>query len=171
MYRMYLFFGLISILNLTPHSVVAQINNEDTTGAAVFMRWIQTSFTFKKPDSSFVALEEGNGYTNAGINATIKYISFPQKYSIVKGQFENQQSKDSTLIIDTFSHNSNGLEAFTVVQEELSPDLARYENFISLATLVNFGDITICVVGAYPKSKDKMLREKFLTSSLTIKEQ
>lgn len=38
-------------------------------------------------------------------------------------------------------------------------------------TVAGFGDVTVCVIGAYPKSKDMLLRKKYIQASLTLQEQ
>jgi hypothetical protein len=163
-------FIITVLLHVRTLSAFAQNNQESAVDTAAVMIWQSKRFTFSKPDSGFVALAEGSGYTNAGMNASIKYLSFPQKYYKVKNQYKNQKPAEATLFIDSISHKSKGREAFTLIHEEVSPDKTMYENYISLMTIVDFGEITVCIVGAYPKSKDKLLREKYLKAALSIKE-
>ena len=171
MYKILLFFTFSNFFLLISTSSIAQAKQEDTNDSLAVMNWLTKSFSFSSPDTGFVALDEGNGYSNPTINATIKYISFPQQFNKVKVQFADRKSTESTLLLDTINHNSNGLTAFSLIQEEISPDKSKFENYISIATIVDFKNITVCIIGAYPKSKDKFLREKFIKAALSIKEQ
>jgi hypothetical protein len=171
MHKLLLFFTSFSFFLLMSTSSIAQSNQEETVDSVAVMNWLSKNFSFNRPDTGFVALGEGNGYSNPTINATIKYISFPQKFIKVKSQFADRKPTETTLLVDTIKHSSNGLAAFSLIQEEVSPDKSKYENYISITTIVDFKDITACIIGAYPKSKDKILREKFIKAALSIKEQ
>jgi hypothetical protein len=164
------FAAVFSILVLSL-SALGQGKVENEKDSLAIMNWLSKSFVFNKPDTGFVALPEGNGYANTYIGATIKYITFPGEYAKVKTEFVNQKSTATSLVKDILYHKLNNQEALSVIIEEVSPDKAQYENFISIITVVGFGDVTACIVGAYPKSKDVLLREKYIKASLTLKEQ
>lgn len=152
-------------------SAIAQDKGENSNDSLSIFGWLSKNFVFSRPDTGFVALPEGNGYSNKDLGATIKFITFPGKYSKAKIEFLEQKSTESSLLIDIVYHKLNGQEAFSVIREEVSPDNLKYENFISIMTVAGFGDVTVCVVGAYPKSKDISLRKKFIQASLTLQEQ
>ena len=171
MHRPNLILILILFLNLYVLSTVAQSHEESIGDSTAVKLWLSGSFSVSKPDSGFVPMEQDYGYIHAGINASIKLLSFPQKYHKVKSQYKNYKPSESSLFMDSITHNLSGLDAFTIIQEELSPDTNLYENYITLTTIVDFGEITVCIVGAYPKSKDKLLREKFIKTTLSVKEE
>jgi hypothetical protein len=168
---MYKYFVSFAFACLSYLDSISQTNQEREVDSMAVMNWLSKSYSFNKPDTGFISLDEGNGYGNAALSANIKYISFPQRYAKVKGQFTGQKRTEPTRLINTITHNLKGTEAFTIVQEEVSPDKTLYENYISLMTIVDFGNITVCVVGTYPKSKDAALREKFLKAALSVKEE
>lgn len=150
---------------------MSQTQQQKTHDSLVAIKWLSTNYVFNQPDENFTVLPEGNGFKNESINATIKYLIFPAKYSKAKEQFLQQKSSDTSIILDVIFHKINGKEAFTIIKEEVSPDKTQFENFIGLTTIVEFEYITACVIGAYPKSYDSSLRKKFIESSLSIKEQ
>lgn len=171
MLKILLFVSATCFLQLLSVSSLAQANQANKVDSVAIMKWLSMNFSFDKPDTGFVALAEGNGYNNPAMNATIKFISFPQEYYAVKSEFLGHNAMEINLRIDTVTHRLNNLEAFSIIHEEISPDKSKYENYISITTLVKFEDVTVCVIGAYPKSKDKLFRSKFITAALSIKEQ
>lgn len=152
-------------------SAVAQDKGENSNDSLAILRGLSKSFVFNTPDTGFVAFPEGNGYSNKDLGATIKFITFPGKYSKAKIEFLEEKSTETSLLIDIVYHKINGQEAFSLIREEVSPDKSKYENFISIMTVAGFGDVTVCVIGAYPKSKDMLLRKKYIQASLTLQEQ
>lgn len=162
---------LIAVLNAFTFSAIAQNNEADNKDSVSVMNWLSRNFVFEKPDTGFIALTEGNGYRNNSLDATIKYLSFPENFEKIQNQFANKKSTKTSLVIDTLRHKVNESEAFSVITEEISPDKSKYENYIIITTLVDFREITVCIVGAYPKSKDKLLQEKYIKAALTIKEE
>lgn len=169
MYNFIKFLATLFCMVIVTTSVIAQ-NHEKSTDSAAIMGWLSRNFVFDKPDSGFVALPEGNGYNNSVLEAGIKFITFPEKYSKIKAEFLGQKSTEQSLLIDTVYHRIGNQEAFSILKEEVSPDKTKYENFISIMTVIGFGDVTVCVVGAYPKSKDSMLRKKYIQAGLTLRE-
>jgi hypothetical protein len=152
-------------------SAIAQGKRENAEDSTAIRSWLTKSFMFDRPDTGFVALPEGKGYSNKHLGATIKFITFPGRYHETKSEFAAQKAVNTSLLIDTVQSKLNGLEVFSIIREEVSPGKNKYENFISLVTIAGFGEVTVCILGAYPKSKDKILREKYIKVSLTIKEQ
>jgi len=150
-------------------SAIAQ-NEDKSNDSLAIAAWLSKSFTFNNPDTGFLALPEENGYSNAHLGATIKFISFPEKYAKAKTEFLEQKSTESSLIVDVLNHKINDQEAFSIIREEVSPDKVQYENFISITTVMKIDNVLVCVAGAYPKSKDAMLRNKYIQASLTLKE-
>lgn len=150
-------------------SATAQ-NQKESKDSLAIMEWLLKNFAFDKPDTGFVALPEGNGYSNSNLGAAIKFITLPGKYAKAKTEFLEQKSTENSLQLDIVYHKINDQEAFSIIREEISPDKTQYENFISITTVMGFGDITVIVVGAYPKSKDAALRKKYLQASLTLRE-
>ncbi len=151
-------------------SAIAQSNSKNSVDSLGIMKWLSKSFSFNKPDTGFVQLSEGNGYSNKNINATIIYITFPSPYSKTKSEFLERKSTETSLLLDIVYHNVNNQEAVSIIKEELSPDQSQYENFITITTILGFENISVCFVGAYPKSKDSLLRKKYIEACLTIKE-
>lgn len=152
-------------------SAIAQDKVEETKDSVAILRWLSKSFIFNRPDTGFFALPEGNGYSNNHLGASIKFIAFPGKYSKAKTEFLEQKSTEASQLLDIIYHKLNDQEAFSIIREEVSPDKTQYENYISITTVLGFGDVTICVIGAYPKSKDISLRKKYMQASLTLREQ
>lgn len=163
--------GAFLIVVLFSTVALSQTKEEKSYDSLVAKKWLLTNYVFDQPGENFILLPEGNGYRNESINATVKYLIFPAKYSKVKEQFLQQKSSDTSIRLDVIFHTINGKEAFTIIKEEVSPDKTQFENFIGLTTIVEFEYITACVIGAYPKSYDSLLRKKFIESSLSIKEQ
>ena len=116
-------------------SAVAQSKNEDSKDSVAIMSWLTKSFVFDRPDTGFVAIPEGNGYSNDNLGASIKFITFPGKYHKAKTEFVEQKSTETSLLIDIVYHKLNGQEALSVIKEEVSPDKAKYENCISIMTV------------------------------------
>lgn len=158
------FFLLLSL------SAVAQSNTKNSVDSLGILKWLSKSFSFNKPDTGFVQLAEGNGYTNKNISATIKYITFPSLYSKTKSEFLEEKSTETSLILNIEYHKVNNQEAVSIIKEEVSPDQSQYENFITITTIMGFENISVCIIGAYPKSKDSILRKKYIEASLTLKE-
>lgn len=150
---------------------LAQSNTKNSVDSLGIFKWLSKSFSFNKPDTGFVSLPEGNGYINKNISATIKYITFPSQYSKTKSEFLEYKSTETSLILNILYHKVNNQEAVSIIREEVSPDQLQYENFITIFTIIGLGDITACIIGAYPKSKDSLLRKKYIEASLTLKEQ
>jgi hypothetical protein len=111
-------------------SAVAQAKVENSNDSLEILRWLSKSFVFNRPDTGFVALPGGNGYSNKDLGATIKFITFPGKYSKAKIEFLEEKSTETSLLIDIVYHKLNGQEAFSLIREEVSTDKAKYENFI-----------------------------------------
>ncbi len=156
------------MLFLTSSAISQQQKN--STDSLAIVKWLTRSFAFNKPDTGFVELSEANGYSNPSLDAGIKFITFPGNYSKAKTDFLERKSTENFLLVDILYHQINNQEAVSIVREEVSPDNTKYENFISIMTLIGFGDITVCVVGAYPKSKDSILRKKYIYAGLSLRE-
>ncbi|WP_439505046.1 hypothetical protein [Sediminibacterium sp.] len=152
-------------------SAVAQSNTKNSVDSLGIMKWLSKSFSFNKPDTGFIHLSEGNGYSNKNIGATIKYITFPSLYSKTKAEFLEEKSTETSLILNIEYHKVNNQEAVSIIREEISPDQLQYENFITITTIMGFENISICIIGAYPKSKDSLLRKKYIEASLTLKQE
>ena len=163
-------FATAFFIQTLAFSAVAQGEKKNAKDSATASSWLTKKFTFNSPDTGFVSLPEGNGYSNNNSGATIKYVILPENYYKVKSQFVEQKATETSLLIDTIQHKLSGQEAFSVIREEVSPDQSKYENYISTMTIAGIGNITVCIVGAYPKSKDKILRKKYIEASLTVKE-
>lgn len=167
----YKILGSCYLIFLFSISAISQTKQQKSYDSLVAVKWLGTNYVFNQPDVNFTILPEGNGYRNETIKATIKYIIFPTKYYKAKEQYLQQKSNDTSIILDVIFHKINGKEALTIIKEEVSPDKTQYENFIGLTTIIEFEYITACVIGAYPKSYDSLLKKKFIESSLSIKEQ
>lgn len=152
-------------------TAVAQQTGNNGKDSLVNLKWLTKNFTFHAPDTGFIALPDGNGYSNNNLGASIKYITFPGKYAEAKAEFLEEESTETSLLLDVVYQRVNGEESFSLIREEISPDELQYENHISFISVAAFGDVTVCILGAYPKSKDKLLREKYLSAVLTLKEQ
>jgi hypothetical protein len=171
LYKLYTFTVFFICIQSFFYSASAQNNEDEKKDSVPDMSWITKSFVFDKPDTGFIILPEGNGYRNNFLDATIKYISLPGNYNITLKDFASPKSTESSLIIDTITHKTNGRKAFTVITEEISPDKNKYENYIMIITVVDFSEMTVGVLGVYPKSKGILLQEKYIKAALSIKEE
>lgn len=134
----------------------------------IFMPW--NFYSFNSPDSTFIALEDGSGYTNPEWNATIKFVmAFPGGFANAKKDFEKIKATSESILLDTINNYLNGRKAFTVITEEIAPKGSGFENFIFIQTIVELEKYTIGMGGGYPKSKDKEWRQKFINAALSVK--
>ena len=167
--------ALLSITILKLNSSIAQIDTTDQTNntdslnfVEMFMPW--TFYYFNSPDSNFVTLEDGSGYTSTEWKATIRFVmAFPGGFASAKTDFEKIKTTSESILLDTINNSLNGRKAFTVITEEIAPKGSGFENFTFIQTIVEFEKYTIGIGGGYPKSKDKEWRQKFINASLSIK--
>lgn len=127
-------------------------------------------FYFKEPDERFELLKDSTGYHSIILQATIKYITVPGNYTDVTNEFKELKSTEKTLVLEVNTLAIGSRQALNIVQEEIAPIGSGYENHISLCTIIPFDEAnTLIVIGTYPKSQDGNLRQKFITSALSIK--
>ena len=163
--------ALVFCLFFLTVSVIAQNREKAAADSLGIMKWLSKSFVLDKPDTGFVLLEGGNGYYHKDLGATIKFITLPGGHLKTQSEMLERKSTDSSLLLTTERHRWKDQDIFFMIREEISPDTAKSENFISLMAITGIDDVTIAIIGAYPKSKDLFLRKKFIQSGLTLREQ
>lgn len=146
----------------------AQETKPAAKDSAITFKWLTKSFLLKKPDTGFVALDDGSGFEKKSINATLKIVTLPGKYDDAKKEFLTSSPRENSLKVDVIYNTVNKKEAVSFITEEISPDKTQFENFILIMTLIEVDDVLVVVIGAYPKSHDKTLRQKFIQTSIEI---
>jgi len=126
--------------------------------------------SFKKPDSNFITLSGGAGYTLAAMNATINGSLFPGNYQVAEAELKRIKSSAQLKLVDTLHHLLGPKHAFTIIQEQGdSPNNISGEYILVTTIIPHNRHATFMVVGIYPKAHDNYLRKKFIEASLTIK--
>lgn len=127
-------------------------------------------FKFLKPDESFDALIDSSGYFNSLLKSSIKYITIPGNYVAAVNEFKNLTRTKNTRVIEMSTVRTETKKVFKIIQEESAPAGSGFENYISLYVIVPYDEWnTLVVIGAYPKSQDKNLQQKFIACALTIR--
>jgi hypothetical protein len=150
-------------------SAWAQEKKPTKTDSTITLNWLTKSFLLKNPDTGFVALDDGSGFEKKSINATLKIVTLPGKYDDAKKEFLTSSPRENSLKVDVIYNTVNKKEAVSFITEEISPDKTQFENFILIMTLIEVDDVVVMVIGAYPKSHDKLLRQKFIETTISIK--
>ena len=149
-------------------SAWAQEKKPTKTDSTITLNWLTKSFLLKNPDTGFVALDDGSGFEKKSINATLKIVTLPGKYDDAKKEFLTSSPRENSVKIDIVYNNVNNKETDSFITKEISPDKTQFENFILIMTLIEVDDVLVVVIGAYPKSHDKSLRQKFIQTSIDI---
>jgi hypothetical protein len=171
MHKSFISSAVVFCLFFLTVSAMAQTKEKAQADSLGIMKWLSKSFVLDKPDTGFILLEGGNGYYHKDLGATIKFITFPGGHSKAQAESLERKSTDSSLVLNIERYKWKGQDVFFIIREEISPDTTKSENFISLMAITGIDDVTIGIMGAYPKSKDKFLRKKFIQSGLTLREQ
>lgn len=169
MLKKFILLASLSFFAITCYSQDSLLNKkifEDYINAIAFMH-----LEFLPPDRNFELLNDSTGYQCLERTATIKYTFIPGTFKEVVKEMREQKSTEDILVIDTLSTSFKNVQAFILVEENIAPKSSGFENFISLFIVVPLKDnVTVAVIGAYPKSQDANLRKKYIVAALTIKE-
>lgn len=163
---------LFSLLLLIASPVLAQ-ESDSAQSDQILMDYmtavVHERFLFDRPDASFDLLDDSSGFQNAANKATIKFIMIPGGYDKVVRDFRKPDHKPGRRRLDSaaFSQPRTG---FRVVEEMIAPPGENVENFIVIMTVFPFKkNVTVAMIGAYPKSQDAVYRKRFIDAALTLK--
>jgi hypothetical protein len=132
-------------------------------------QWLTSTFTFEKPSHEFTALVDGSGYLSKKYNATIKLLTVPGTLAKLQEEYRNIKPKTNSIIIDSSNQEIGDKKYLIRITEEISPNKKKFENQISVTVATELNGLLLFVVGVYPKSNDKQLRESFIKSGYTIR--
>lgn len=131
------------------------------------------NYTLDKPDSSFIELTDGGGYTNKEGNAAVRFVmAFPVGIEKSKRQVDSMKTSAEQIIIDKKYNYSltKELESIIVIIEVVPPPGSGYENYIAIHCYKKHDKATLAAAGYYLKSLDNQgFRENILKSCLSIR--
>ncbi len=168
------FFLLLAMSN----AVFSQTINNAPNGKSL-LKMTQAKISFQKPDTTFSALIDDNGYESAALKAKVVSIIIPASFegarkSIQKGERTNVFGTVTYVFIDSSTVKTNGKEMLWIVSKIISPDTLQYAHYIMIQSFLKVPNEEYCISlnAVYPKSKDSLaLRQKFIASFLAAKEE
>lgn len=126
-------------------------------------------FFFESPGPDFRFLEDSSGYQYTEKKATIKVLVTIGSFEEVLSDFRKTPGLGNYKLLDS-SFFSSPRTGFSRIYEASPPEGVESENFIAVMVLFPFSEnVSIGVVGGYPKSTDTLYRKKFLDAALTLR--
>ncbi len=142
---------------------------KDSTRVMELLLRLASPPSFQPPDSSFIPMTNEVGYENAALMSRIKSGFFPLSLDSTEAGFIQSADGKTTIHLEAFDRVIQGKTGRVIIQEQVPPEDSGHEHFITVLTIFAIDkESSYAIMGAYPKSKDSMLREKIIRSAFTI---